>query len=287
MGTLKHIDLDSGYTRPFWCGAFAFWLIALIIFLYSGVSIIYSVIVKLLDVITPEQSVAQIPTSGVIISDQPNGKAGEQPSLSNHLFDKSLWEFVSSGTISFNIENQGFYLANSAKSAQIKYRTPVSFGKNFNFRIVPLSLDVLNFVITRNDMYEITIGDNDMKTVSLKAAKTEGTTMDPVEEKNFRGIDDGNPYRPQLLYPFLAERELTVSIYETDYDNGIVQVKLVLQYVHDDSTDSLVSQEFEFDFVPMARWEKKDTISIGLIRGGAEGEVGVTILEPKIDLNDI
>lgn len=285
MGSLKHIDLE-GYSWPFWLGSFLIWFSLAISICGAGASFLVDAIKAFIKNVPADISVAQVPhyidNDESDVTSNPN--TAQKKDKENYFFEKHLWEAVSEEKIDYELKNNGFYLQDGEVSAQLKYRVPVEFGKQLNFKIIPLNSSALNFSIIRNDMYEITVGDNDMRTVSLKASQHKDEVMKYVAEEGLKGSTTTNEFRPSLKESLNLEKEVLITVNEEVTQSG-VRLRISLQYPSQEG--NFTSQDFEYNFGPIARWEKLKSLSLGLLKGSAIGRVGVTIVQPEIDLNSI
>lgn len=95
-----------------------------------------------------------------------------------------------------------------------KERALLKFGKSFLerqriiFEFIPMSEDTINVVLNVNDLYEIVIGDNDYKTITLKARDTWDGVFQEIESEDGykkKKIDAGIRRKTDVVLTMITE----------------------------------------------------------------------------------
>ena len=178
-------------------------------------------------------------------------------------------------------ENSQYYLPSDESQGLFKYSKDLPNELICEFIMVPLGERAINFVISFDEFYQIVIGDNDYRTVSLSASPGLGESFVPIREVS-----------SQLTRPWLKGGSIRKgSRVNVVVEQGFVgadkyRVEIIVDYLPDSAENGdRQNQAFAFEFTPSTHvFRKPLELSIGLIRGlGDVSQIALDFITPDLE----
>lgn len=160
------------------------------------------------------------------------------------------------------IDGEFMSIKPSHERAVFAYSQPVPKLQDFHFSFATGELGGANLSFGRSEFYELVIGDNDDKTLSLKARQRIGGEWVAVPEYNWEtSWPTNNPNRPFLVNCKIAPGEENSVTVEEKYLEEIGKIKIsVTVSCRNRESDSLM-----FQFTPVPNWERRTSVYLGLV----------------------
>lgn len=135
----------------------------------------------------------------------------------------------------------------------------------------------INYVIEAVNLYEIIIGDNDRRSVSLKAFKGEGSSMKPIRDAVTYKL------RPSLTYAVRNDREAVVTVAHDVTGVGTLSVFISITYIPDiEGIEKVFSESFHFTFMTTQINIEEFKVGLGFLYQDKDA-VNARIIKPKIE----
>lgn len=188
--------------------------------------------------------------------------------------DKEKWmQYLGKISVDFNNPHY-FFLGSDTPRALLKFHKQLLEKKEVTFIFKPLSQDAINIVISVGDLYEIIIGDNNYKIVSVKTRlATTGEWM-PVPEESGRN----------LIKDIRRDSEVIVKINTEHYLDGNYSLTLDVKYITSKPLKA-GHQNFhgQYIFTPPFQQYKPLDISIGLINPNHQSGIAAEFISFKME----
>ena len=194
-------------------------------------------------------------------------------------FDDSEWAPGYGGQL--QKQEDGLYLLASTtqKSSLLLYERSISSKAEIFFSFVPLSGSSSNVTIVSHDLFEIVIGDEDSRRVTVKVNLIEGDSMSLISADN---EDNKSFLLPQEL---IIGKEVIVKITQQPF--LIDQYELILSITYDPMKNPVV-KSYHFPIPPKFKVSDKPIrVSIGMINTNNKEDVLTRFKCFKISLSNL
>lgn len=177
-------------------------------------------------------------------------------------------------------QEDGLYLlASTTHSSLLQYERSVSSGAKITFSFVPLSDLSPNVVIVVHDLFEVVIGDEGKRRVTVKANLVEGKSMSLISADN---EDNKSFLLPEEL---IIGKEVYVKITQQPLLTN--QQELILSITYDSSKDPVV-KSYHFPIPPEFKASDKPIrVSVGMINTDNEEDILIRFKCFKVSLGDL
>ncbi len=192
--------------------------------------------------------------------------------------DLNGWQKANDGKASIDDDEPSHLILNT-KSTGIQYRyngSPEDISL-CEYTFAPRSEKAINYAITLDGVYQITIGDNDYSAIALRAAKKIDGQFLPVNEERTSSS------RPRLAHPVQEGTQVKVRLVQLPDSDSVYRVTAEITYTPVGSTTPIATPETFSWVLPstLVLQVKTPHISVGLIRGkNDDSEIGVNFLSP-------
>jgi len=177
-------------------------------------------------------------------------------------------------------DDSHYFLPDNSYRGLFKYESEINNVSVCEFIFVPRGDSVINYVISFSGVFQVVIGDNDYKTVTLRASDAIDGPLYPIKE-----IQSGS-VRPRLSSTVKPGSSIRVKLQQKSLDNGRYEVRVSVTYknnVQENTEDSTEDFLWEFNPSPSIDLHALE-LSIGLIRGqGDVSSIGVSFISPNLD----
>ncbi len=193
------------------------------------------------------------------------------------IFDDSEW-ITSLGQLQKR-EDGLYLLASTTQSSSLQYERSLSSGSEICFSFVLLSGDSPNVVILVHDLFEVVVGDDSNRRVTVKANLIEGKPMSFISADN----EDNNSFL--LPEKILIGREISIKIKQQPLSMN--RHELILNITYDPMKDPIV-KSYHFPIPPEFKVSDKPIrVSIGIINTDNEEDILIRFKYFKISLDDL
>ncbi len=174
-----------------------------------------------------------------------------------------------------------FYLPHGENSGLLKYTTPLN-DKNSLFQITFKSHskgDSMNFIVTFPNVYELVIGDDDLRTITLKKSPSLGEPpKENIKEQR------KNTVRPALKNDIIIGSEVALNIEQKLLLNGNMLIQVDIRYWHNLS-EKKEPDVFLFEFRPPPGIEDLMHLHVGILRDKTtDVSNSFELLDPILDI---
>lgn len=192
---------------------------------------------------------------------------------------KDDWE-IWLGDMTRDVRDQSYFFLPQASSAGLfKYGSEIADPSTCDFIFIPRGPSAINYVVSFDGIYQVTIGDNDYWTVTLRASDSIGGALDPIREFKTKKT------RPRLIHPIKPGSAVKVSLEQNFTEGGRYEVRVKVNYKPSYETGSDPEiQEFSWIFSPPPSLSSfPPDLSVGLIRAADDtNDIGVNFVYPKL-----
>ena len=175
-------------------------------------------------------------------------------------------------------DDTSYYFLNINEGGGLfKYSENISTSTDCVFKFIPRGDQVINYVISFDNFYQVVIGDNDYQTVSLRASEVMGGKTNPISELKTGKV------RPKLSSVIKEGSLVTVTLQQNQTEINKYEVIVSIMYISDSFEENETkTEDFVWQFVPSPILELSPLeLSIGLIRGyGDKSNIGVNFISP-------
>jgi len=193
--------------------------------------------------------------------------------------DNGVWKnWLGSGNQNTD-DRTYFILPSDSRSFLYKYHGKIEDFALCDFLFTTRSTNAANYIISLDEVYQITVGDNDMRTVTFKAKNSIGGEYLPIKEARTQRT------RPMLSSSIKPGTNVGIKL-ETNPLGGTGRYKVDVSIEYKSGQEMLETkyEDFSWVFDPSPQMAKKMELSVGLIRDEKDkSEVGANFLYP--DLN--
>jgi len=171
------------------------------------------------------------------------------------------------------------FLFPETPGALLKFHKPLPERKEVEFKFSPLSEDSANIVINVGNLYEIVIGDNNYKTVSVKAR------IDPDEKWEFIPEKQSGQLTKDMIGGGMRRSSEVIMKIDTEHRlDGNYFLDLKIRYIPIEPINAGY-QNFhgQYIFTPHFQEYKPLDISVGLINPKLKTDVAVRFTSFKIE----
>lgn len=196
--------------------------------------------------------------------------------INDCVFDDSEW---ASGFGQLQKQGDGLYLlASTTQSSLLRYERSISSKSEIIFSFVPLLESFPNVVIVGHDLFEIVVGDESNRRVTVKANLIEGSSMSLISADN----EDNKSFL--LPYDLIIGKEVFVKIIQQPIFTN--QHELILSITYDPKKDPVV-KSYHFPIPPeFENSDKPIRVSIGIININNEKDTLIRFRCFKVSLNN-
>lgn len=209
-----------------------------------------------------------------------NDPSQDDLSQENCFQNEKEWSATLGALVNTTSTSRSLAIPQSEVRGLYVYPKKVHVTSSCTFRFVPLGEAAINYTISFADFYEVVIGDNDYRTVTLRATEAlQGSFVAKTEVRR-------NSKRPFLDSPIKKGTKVLTEVIPKKFNNGDFDILVRVTYTAD--TNLLPSdfriEEFSWRFRPSPILDEVDpSLSVGLIRAAKDDrEVAALFLLPKI-----
>lgn len=187
-------------------------------------------------------------------------------------FDEGKWD-LRFGSLSGNAsagESSYYYLDPQKVKGFLGYSEDFPLNTECKFSFIPRGSKAVNLAISIDKLYQVTVGDNDYRTVSLRASREIAGKLDPIKESRT------NLTRPRLKENMTKGSAVDITLRQEFLDEKKFRVTIIVAPAEQESG------EFVYEFYPSPQiYLEPLRFSIGLIREpGDKSEIAVSLLPP-------